>query len=79
MSAEPDSVAGVNFWISDWVIAVNQTATERRAGFLAKAQSAEGCRAKTADEDIRSAYANLAKSWVDLADSIAATVEKQPH
>ena len=79
MSAEPDSGAGVNIWNPGWGFAVNQTATERRAGCLAKAQSAEGCRSKTADEEIRSAYANLAKSWVDLADSIPATGEKLPH
>jgi len=58
---------------------MNQTATERRAGFMAKAQSAEGRRFKTADEEIRRAYAVLAKSWADLADSIPATAEEQPH
>ena len=79
MRAEPDLVAGVNHWIPTWIFAVTQTATERRAGCLAKAQSAEGCRSKAAAEDIRSAYANLAKSWVDLADSIATTGDKQPH
>ena len=79
MSAEPDSGTGVNIWISDWGIAVNQTAAERRAGCLAKAQSAEGCRSKTTDEDIRSAYAHLAKSWADLADRIATMGEKQPN
>jgi len=58
---------------------VNQTATERRAGCLAKAQSAEGWRSRTADEEIRQAYASLAKSWAELAESIPATDEKQPH
>jgi hypothetical protein len=46
---------------------------------MAKAQSAEGRRSKTNDEEIRQAYANLAKSWVRLADSIPATDDKQPY
>jgi hypothetical protein len=58
---------------------LNQTAIERRAGCLAKAQSAEGCRSKTTDEEIRQAYAHLAKSWVSLADSIPTTDEEQAH
>ena len=58
---------------------LNQTATECRAGCLAKAQSAEDRRSRTADEDIRQAYASLAKSWAELAESIPATDEKQPH
>jgi hypothetical protein len=58
---------------------LNQTATECRAGCLAKAQLAEGRRSKTSDEEIRRAYANLAKSWADLADSIPTTDESQPH
>ena len=57
---------------------MNQT-VEGRAGCLAKAHSAEGCRSKAVDEDIRQAYANLAKSWVDLADSIPRADENQPH
>ena len=58
---------------------LNQTATECRAGCLAQAQSAEGRRSRTLDEDIRQAYANLAKSWAELAESIPAPHEKQPH
>ena len=58
---------------------MNQTATERRAGCLAKAQSAEGWVSRTSDEDIRQAYASLAKSWAELAESIPATDEKPPH
>jgi hypothetical protein len=46
---------------------------------MAKAQSAEGRRSKTADEVIRQAYADLAKSWVALANRIPATDETQPH
>ena len=64
---------------SDWIFAVYQTATEQRAGCLAKARSADGRRSKAADEAIRQAYADLAKSWVALADSIPARDETQPH
>lgn len=77
--AEPVWRDGVNIRIPSGEFAMDQTLAERRAGCLAKAQSAEGCRFKTADEDIRQAYANLAKSWVNLADSIPAVGEKQPH
>jgi hypothetical protein len=58
---------------------LNQTATEGRANCLAKAQSAEGRRSKSADEEIRQAYANLARSWAELADSISNIDEKRPH
>jgi hypothetical protein len=77
--AEPDSAAGVNIWNLAGYFTVNQTATEQRAGCLAKAQSADGRRSKTADEAIRQAYADLAKSWVALAESIPTKDETQPH
>ena len=64
---------------SGWGVAVNQTASECRTGCLAKAQSAEGCRSKTTDDEIRQAYAILAKSWAELANSIPATDEKHFH
>jgi len=58
---------------------LNQTTAELRLDCLAKAQSAEGRRFKTADEEIRRAYENLAKCWAKLAGSIPATDEKQPQ
>ena len=64
---------------SRWIPPLNQTATDFRAGCLARAQSAEGCRSRTANEEIRQAYASLAKSWAELAQSIPAADEKQPH
>jgi hypothetical protein len=58
---------------------LSQTYTELRSDCLAKARSAEGRRAKTADEEIWRAYDRLAKSWAKLAGSIPGADEKQPH
>jgi len=78
MWREPDPRRGVIVAIRTGYRALSQNTTELRLDCLAKAQSAQGRRFKSADEEIRLAYENLAKCWASVAGSIPETDEEQP-
>jgi hypothetical protein len=54
-------------------MAMNESARERRLGYLARAENARMIAVKTNDIESREAWGKIADSWQDLAEQILLT------